>query len=654
MKAFIDDFNLVRIESKEYIWSIGIESYQLYWSKNEDGNQYFKVDKPLNLQKVDHIWINEVKYPLGIGVVTLLKSFDKKFRYDGPLGVNYQKSYTEFFVFSPVAKEMFVVIDGIPYEMSYEEPVWTAKVEGDLEGKPYVYRVRLVDQFADVKDPYTVAANLTDSIIIDPAKLNKQIFDYVPLKKYTDAVIYEGHVRDMTIHLDVIDKGLFDGLSQPAPSLGTSVLGYIKNLGITHLQLLPVFDFYGVDDINKEKAYNWGYNPMQYFAVEGWYSKDPNDPYMRINEFRNLVDEAHKLNLGIVMDVVYNHVYERALFPYDQLVPGYFFRHDRHFQPTHSCYLENDVETTNYMVRRLIIDSLVHFVKNYKVDGFRFDLMGLMDVDTLNQAEMILRKINPSIILYGEGWNMDSAINKNLRSNMNNQHLMPKIGHFNDFYRNLFKGPLHTTQLGYATGSKHDFEKVLLGLTGSSHMFNLPTKSLNYVECHDNMTFFDTLAFNYKDEVKKKMYQDFVNHLIAISIGVPFYHAGQEMYRTKFGEENSYQSSDDINAIRWYDYSSISKFKKILRLRKKYKLYRMDKYPKKEVQTAILEDYIYYALKGDGYILEHYLKNDFKSSTLKVDGDLIFNSQRVKKDNGLLILDKPGVYIVRKKLGKKS
>src|SRR5690606_34562286 len=385
-----------------------------------------------------------------------------------------------------VAKEMFVVVDGTSYEMKYQEPIWYAKVEGDLEGKAYLYRVRLVDEFVDVKDPYTVASNLTDSIIVDKDKLNKQEFDYVPLKKYTDAVIYEGHVRDMTIRLDVVDKGLFDGLSQVAPSLGTSVLGYIKKLGITHLQLLPVFDFYGVDDIEKSKLYNWGYNPMRYFAVEGWYSKNPNDPYMRINEFRKVVDEAHKLGLGVVMDVVYNHVYERALFPYDQLVPGYFFRHDRHFQPTHSCYLENDVETTNYMVRRLIVDSLVHFVKNYKVDGFRFDLMGLMDVDTMNLISTVLRKINPSVILYGEGWNMDSAVSKMQRSNMNNQHLMAEIGHFNDFYRNLFKGNLHTQDLGYATGSKQKLDQVLLALKGSPHMFSSPKKSLNYVECHDN------------------------------------------------------------------------------------------------------------------------------------------------------------------------
>src|SRR5690606_39111400 len=469
-----------------------------------------------------------------------------------------------------VAKEMFVVVDGTSYEMKYQEPIWYAKVEGDLEGKAYLYRVRLVDEFVDVKDPYTVASNLTDSIIVDKDKLNKQEFDYVPLKKYTDAVIYEGHVRDMTIRLDVVDKGLFDGLSQVAPSLGTSVLGYIKKLGITHLQLLPVFDFYGVDDIEKSKLYNWGYNPIQYFAVEGWYSKNPNDPYMRINEFRKVVDEAHKLGLGVVMDVVYNHVYERALFPYDQLVPGYFYRHDKNYKPTHTTGLENDVESTRYMVRRLIVDSLVHFMKNLKVDGFRFDLMGLLDIETMLLVEKTLKSINPSTMLYGEGWNMPSHIPASKRSNMENQRQLPGYAFFNDFFRNTMKGPLHTKELGFATGTDKFNFNACLALMGSHHLFDYPTQSLNFVECHDNLTFYDTLEFNYLKPMIKQAYQDLANHLVAISQGIPFYHAGQEMYRTKFGVENSYNSPDDINAINWYRYSSIAKIRKILWIRSKY------------------------------------------------------------------------------------
>ncbi len=649
MKAFIEDFNLIRIESDTYINSIGIEDYQLYWFKNEGYNQYFKVDKPLELHEVDHIWINDVKYPLEIGIITLTKGFDKKYRYDGPLGYIYHEDYTEFFVFSPVAKEMMVVIDGFSYPMHYEKPIWTTKINRNLENKNYFYRVRLVDTFDTVNDPYTVASNLDGSVIIDGSKLYQQTNNHVNLKRYTDAVIYEGHIRDLTLELDVVHKGTFLGVTEKATELGMSVLEYVKDLGVTHLQLLPVFDFYGVDDINKTLSYNWGYNPMQYFVLEGWLSKDPQDAYSRINEFRYLVDQAHKINIGITMDVVYNHVYERALFPYDKLVPGYFYRHDKHFKQTHSAYLENDIETTNYMVRRLIVDSLIHFVVNYKVDGFRFDLMGLMDVDTMNEIRTQLIKINPNIMLYGEGWNMDNALPKKLRSNMNNQHLMDGIGHFNDFYRNIFKGALHTKNLGFATGSKTLDQEASLGLVGSPHMFTTPEKSLNYVECHDNLTLFDTLEFNYQKTSVKQIYQDLANHLIAISIGVPFYHAGQEMYRTKLGVENSYKSSDDINSIKWYHYNSISKFKKILNIRKKYSIYRSDMYLKKGVKAYAIDHYVYYELQTKKYTLAHYIKNDFEKTTLPNDGSIIFSSQSVSRKDGFIFVDKPGVYIIKRK-----
>lgn len=649
MKAFIDEFNLIRVESNMYISHIGIEGYQVYWYKNENGNQYFKTDKALELHEVDHIWINEVSYPLYIGLVTLQKSFNQKFKYDGPLGYQYTKEKTTFTVFSPVAKEIILDVDGNKYPMTYQKPVWTVDVLGDLELKPYHYDIRLVDVFESANDPYNIASNLTQSIIVDLNKAFKQESDYVLLTKYTDAVIYEGHIRDLTLNLDVLHKGTFLGVTEHSEKLNGSVLSYVKNLGITHLQLLPVYDFYGVDDVEKDKFYNWGYNPMQYFALDGWLSKNPNDPYERINEFRQVVDEAHKLNLGIVMDVVYNHVYERALFPYDHFVPGYFYRHDKNFVQTHSAFLENDVETTNYMVRRLILDSLEHFVRNYKIDGFRFDLMGLLDNETMNLVEERLRKINPSIILYGEGWNMDTAVAKKLRSNMHNQATMKTIGHFNDFYRNVFKGQLHTKELGYATGSKSLTDKAMMGIIGSPHMFDAPIKSINYVECHDNLTLFDTLDFNYDKVEIKQIYQDLNNHLIAISQGVPFYHAGQEMYRSKDGIENSYNSPDEINSIKWYDYNSINNFKKILKIRKQHSVYRYDKYIKKGITIEQIEGYIFYELQSKSYVLSHYIKNDFNLSTLPNDGKLIFQSQKVKKQNGFIYANKPGVYIIKRK-----
>ncbi|WP_162146836.1 alpha-amylase family glycosyl hydrolase [Acholeplasma granularum] len=651
MKAFIDDLQLIRIESIEYIYDIRINGYEISWYKNQEQNQYFKSNKEIDLHIADTIYINHHAYPLNIGLVTLKNSFEKKYRYDGPLGAVYTKESTKFYVYSPVAKEVFVLVDDKAYPMTYlEGGTWFREVLGNLEDKTYIYNVRLVDQFVLAKDPYTLASDLNNSVIINPEKLYKQKTEHIKLNKYTDAVIYEGMIRDLTIDLDVEDKGTFLGVTQHSNKLGQSVLSYIKNLGMTHFQVLPVYDFYGVDDINKDLYYNWGYNPMQYFALEGWLSKDPNNPYTRINEFRYLVDTAHDLGLGVNMDVVYNHVYERSLFPYDLFVPGYFYRHDKHYKQTHSAFLENDIETTNYMVRRLIIDSLIHFVKNYKIDGFRFDLMGLMDVDTMNEIERVLRKINPNIMLYGEGWNMDNALPKIKRSNMSNQALMKNIGHFNDFYRNLFKGELHTKNLGFATGSKKHLKDVLQALLGSPHIFDTPNKSLNYVECHDNLTLFDTLAFNYDDIKVKQIYQDFANHVIAISQGVPFYHAGQELYRSKKGVENSYKSPDDINQIKWDIPKSVEKFNQILKLRKSYKVYRYDFYNNENIDVFLGHEYITYVLKSKTYELTHYLKNDFKEISIPNNGKMIFSSQLVSKKSDQYILSKPGVYIIKRKV----
>lgn len=648
MKAFIDDFKLIRIESNEYIFNISIDNYHLKWYKNENGSQYFKVNKDLSLHEVDAIFINNKKINLEIGLVTLRKEFEKRFRYDGNLGYQYNKEYTEFYIFSPVAKEIHLIVNNVAYQMEFISPIWYVKVLGNLEGLPYYYNVRLVDRFIKANDPYNIASNKNEAIIIDKDKLYKLKEDYVTLKNYNDAIIYEAHVRDLTIDLDVKNKGKFDGITEYSKTLDMSVLEYIKKLGITHLELLPVFDFYGVNLEKPNDEYNWGYNPMQYFAIQGWFSKDYNDPYLRINEFLKLIDEAHKLNIGIIMDVVYNHVYERWLYPYDIFVPGYFYRHDKNFKPTKSAFLDNDLETTNYMVRKLIIDSLVYFTKVFKIDGFRFDLMGLMDVSTMNQIRLTLKQINPSIILFGEGWNMDNALDKEFRSNMDNENLMPKISHFNDFYRNTLKGELHTKELGYASGNKHLDKETMLALIGSPNKFNSPEKSINYIECHDNMTFYDKLSINYTDENIKKDYQDLGIHLTIISQGVPFIHAGMEMYRTKFGIENSYNSPDSINKIRWKKEESVDNLIKLIRIRKKYGLYRLSYYDKNKVMVKTYKDYILYTLTNKKYSLSHFIKNDYKSIKIKPLGNLIFNSKDVTIKNEEVTLNKPGVYIFYK------
>jgi len=651
MRIFIDSMTLLRVESDQYIDQIEIPTHTIKWVRNEGYFQYFQTERPIDLHLRDQILINGAHYPLEIGLVTLTKEFEARFRYDGKLGYDYSPSSTRFAVFTPVAKEVYVVVDDIAYPMSYQEPIWERIVDGNMNGKRYHYRVRLVDQFVDVEDPYANAKATTGSYVIDWQALTPIEKTPIKLKNYVDAVIYEGHVRDMTIHLDVSNQGLFDGLTEKSRLLKGSVLQYIKRLGMTHLQLLPVYDFEGVNDTEKKNLYNWGYNPSAYFSVEGWYSKHPENPYERINEFRSLINEAHRLKLGVNMDVVYNHVYNHLTFPYDFLVPGYFYRHNQVKKMTDASYCGNDVETRNYMVRKLIIDSLIHFVENFQIDGFRFDLMGLIDLETMKTIEKELKSRHPYIMLYGEGWHMASELPSKQRASMHNQAQFDGFAHFNDFYRNTMKGELHGQGLGYTMGNKNLINKAMDAMIGSPHMFLSPNQSINYVECHDNMTFYDKMLLSSGFEKESfKVYQDFANHLIAISQGVPFYHAGQEFYRTKMGVENSYNSPDAINQIMWNPKTeAVDKLKKLLKIRKRHSLYRMTTYDA-HVKMRREQNIIIYELENHREILRHYIKCETGIEKFPLhEGTLIFPSQNVLTEETDMYVDKPGIYIVKLK-----
>jgi pullulanase len=648
MNIFIDDFNLIRIESDEFIYSIELENNKANWLKNEGINQYFITESDINLNQNDKITINHETFPLNIGLVTLTKAFEKRFRYDGPLGFVYSKESTSFYLFSPVAKQVYLMLEDQKYEMQYSEPIWSIKVDGDQHLKTYYYQIRLVDTFKDVKDPYTVGASLKGSHIIDFNRALPIAKTPIKVKNYVDAVIYEGHVRDMSMNLDVTHKGLYDGLLEESKILGSNVLTYVKKLGMTHLQFLPIFDFEGVVDDNKKLKYNWGYNPSQYFSLEGWFSKDPNDPYDRINSLRRIVNYAHSIKLGINMDVVYNHVFQFKTFPYDDIVPGYFYRHDDNNKMTDNSFCGNDVESRNYMVRKLIIDSLTHLQKTYQLDGFRFDLMGLLDIDTMLLIEKTLKQHNPYIMLYGEGWNMQTELPHKKSANMNNQAQFITYAHFNDVFRNTMKGELHGDGLGFTMGNHKLQKRAMEVIVGSSHMFESPNQSINYVECHDNLTFYDKMVLAHKFGLPDfKVAQDFANHLIAISQGIPFYHAGQEFYRSKKGVENSYNSPDEINQITWrVNEESVKKLRALLKLRKKFKLYRQTTYHN-SVTISKDKKLIIYRLEDEKHILIHYIKNYYEIEKLPLkDGKLIFPSQKALTETDYIYVDQPGIYII--------
>ncbi len=648
MNAFIDGLRLIRIESDQYIYAISIAGLDIQWVKNENESQYFKTDRDIEIHQTENISINDAIYPLQIGLVTLTDEFEKKYRYHGPLGVFYTESYTDFYVFTPVAREVELVLDNKTYKMTYHDGVRHVKVLGNLEGKRYDYHVRLEDKWYDVSDPYANAQGLAGNYIIDWKKTMQSPPSPIKLKNAVDAVIYEGHVRDMTVALDVASKGTFNGLFSHSHHLGMRPIDYVKKLGITHLQLLPVYDFELVDEINKDKRYNWGYNPSQYFSLEGWFSIHPEDPYDRINAYKTLINKAHEIGLGINMDVVYNHVFNNHTFPYDYLVPGYFYRHDENHKMTNSSYCGNDVETRRYMVRRLIKDSLKHWANEFKVDGFRFDLMGLMDIETMIEIESELKTINPSIMLYGEGWNMENAMKPTERANQHNQKKLPSYAQFNDFYRNVLKGELHGSQIGYTMGNQKLAQRAMQSLIGSPHLFESPNQSINYVECHDNMTYYDAAVSKGFQITDLKVAADLAMHMIAISQGVPFYHAGQEFYRTKKGVENAFESPDDVNQIIWRPTEkSVKQLTKLLKLRKRFALYRQTTYHSSKVSVEKYGKLIVYKLEDHKNILIHYIKNYFDLERLPMnEGQLIFPSQKALTEKHCVYVDQPGIYIV--------
>lgn len=648
MRAFVDDFRIIRIESEITIETVEIKNYVLSFMKRQNTNHYFKTDRDIALHEADRLSINGNAYPLEIGLVTLKKAFEERFRYDGPLGYVYKKTHTDFYLFTPVAKEVRLILDGQSYGMSYSEPVYHIRVQGDHAGKPYAYDVRLTDTYHRVRDPYANAYGKDDQNYVIDLSLTKPLSTTpIVLEKYTDAILYEGHVRDLTIGLDVSSKGLFKGLLEQSETLGSSVLEYIRDFGATHLQILPVFDFFGVDDDDKDAEYNWGYNPRQFFVVKGWFAENTADPYARIDEFKCLIEHAHSIGLGINMDVVFNHVYQRAKYPYDYLVPGYFFRHDDHGQQTDASYCGNDVETRNYMVRRLIVDNLAYWAETFQIDGFRFDLMGLLDIETMHAIEKRLKTINPSIMLYGEGWNMTTEVPSDRRSNMANHHLLPTYAFFNDFFRNTLKGPLHEAVPGFATGHTKDKYVMKKALAGSPHLLSSPNQSINYVECHDNMTFYDQmLRYLPNDEKTLHRYQDFANHLVVIASGIPFFHAGQEFYRTKQGVENAYRSPDEINRIEWKpDLESLDELKSLIALRKRYPAYR-EGHAKRSF--TLDHSLLIYRITDHPHTLTHYVKFE-RGGTQKHlhGGEVIFGGTRAKVTDQVIEMIDVGVYIVR-------
>ncbi|MBQ9119135.1 MAG: type I pullulanase [Lachnospiraceae bacterium] len=467
-----------------------------------------------------------------------------------------------------------------------ESGVWIVTIPQYLHGTYYTYRLTIDGISREACDPYAKACGINGhrSMVVDLARTNPAGWtaDHGPtLASPTDAILYELHIRDLSSDASsgIHAKGKFLGLTETgtknAAGLSTG-LDHIRALGITHIHLLPFFDYASVDEAAALPNFNWGYDPANYNIPEGSYSTNASDGVTRIRELKQLIQTLHTHGLGIIIDVVYNHTFATEDSCFHKIVPNYYHRTlpDSTFSNGSGC--GNETASERPMVRRYIVDSVVYWAKEYHIDGFRFDLMGLHDIDTMQAIRKALDEISPAILIYGEGWTGGaSPLPEDTRASKQNIAKLPGIAAFNDNLRDTIKGNVFSaTDKGFVSG-KHDLtDELRLGICAccahpalpaalrsdpNACWAAAPTQSINYVSAHDNLTLWDKLTLSNPDVSRKQRIQ--MNQLAAAiyltSQGIPFFQAGEEFLRSKPKadgsgfDENSYNAPDSVNSIKW-------------------------------------------------------------------------------------------------------
>lgn len=578
-----------------------------------------------------------------------MQKFDYEVYTGNDLGAVYSPKMTRFKVWAPEAESVKLnlykqgegdnLIDQHIMKKS-ANGTYVFEKQGDCNGIYYTYTVVNHGEEQEAVDPYTKAAGVNGQrgMVINLAKTNPQGFEmdgYRNPEHITDAIIYEGSVRDFTMDESsgVFHNGKFLGLTEANTTnhFGeATALDYISGLGVTHVQILPAFDFETVDEKNQKAQYNWGYDPDNYNVPEGSYAVSPYDGAVRIQEMKQMVLALHSRGIGVIMDVVFNHTYRRDDSNLQKIVPGYYYRSDETGY-TNGSGCGNEVASDRPMVQKLIVDSLIYWAKEYHIDGFRFDLMGVLDIDTMNVIAERLKEIRPDIYLYGEGWNGGpSSLAEEKRAFKASAKKMPGIGMFNDDIRDTIKGSVfYDDHLGFVNGGTHLENALRYGITGavahpqvdydaygSKPWAKEPGQSINYVSCHDNYTLWDKLSVSCPEasEEKKKAMNRLCAAIVFTSQGVPFIQAGEEFLRSKplpekkgFAE-NSYNMPDAVNSIKWdniHEYPDmIAYYKGLMALRKAHPVFRMKSEAEMTQNLCFLSDtpenVVAYLLKGKG------------------------------------------------------
>ncbi|QTA38664.1 type I pullulanase [Thermosipho ferrireducens] len=532
--------------------------------------------------------------------------------YDGELGYIYTPEKTIFRVWSPVSKTAKVLLykngaDDKPYkvvDMNYiGKGVWEAVVKGNLDGIFYKYRFESYGKIRETVDYYSKAVykNGAKSAVVDlgktdPANWSKDKRPY--MEALEDAIVYEIHIADMTglENSGVKNRGTYLGLTEEntkGPGGVSTGLSHLVELGVNYVHILPMFDFYTGDEASKdfEKSYNWGYDPYLFTVPEGRYSTDPFNPYTRIKEVKQMVQALHKNGIRVVLDMVFPHTFGVGeLSPFDQTVPYYFYRVDKTGAHLNESGCGNVIASERPMMRKFIVDTVLYWIKEYHVDGFRFDQMGLIDKKTMLEVEKAVHSIDSTILLYGEPWGGWGAPIRFGKNDVAGTH----IAAFNDNFRDAMRGSVFNAKVrGFLMGAIGKETAIKKGVVGSIHYDSRyksfasdPEETINYVAAHDNHTLWDKNYLAAQSDTKHKWTEEMLRNaqklagaIILTSQGIPFIHAGQDFARTKKFNDNSYNAPISINGLdyqRKYEYMDVfNYYKGLIALRKAHPAFRL-------------------------------------------------------------------------------
>lgn len=648
-----------------------------------------KLKQELTLDVAYTLQVGELD-PVPIVPITYFGSteFAEAYNYDGKLGVELSGTQTTFRLWAPTAASVILNLynagdGGEPIKtvplIKGDKGLWQYTEQENLHGKYYTYTVKTSVGTNEAVDPYAVSAGVNGNrgMILDLSKTNPAGWTAEPFIpsiakggsfNYTDAELWEVHVRDFSNKLEQSKyKGKYLAFTETGlkNSAGIPVgVDYLKELGITHVHLMPSYDYATVDE-TKDTEFNWGYDPKNYNVPEGSYSTDPYHGEVRVNEFKRMVQSLHSQGIGVVMDVVYNHT-SGTDSNFNRIVPYYYYRYQTNGKPSNGSGCGNETASERYMYSRYMVDSVVYWLKEYNVDGFRFDLMGLHDIETMQAIERAVHEINPNAIIYGEGWTGGSTT-----LNSGDQSVVANIGKvnaavggsqgnhtngvamFSDVIRDAIKGSVfEVNDVGFATGEKANSSAAIrFGLNGGVIDRNFgtvnpngwgaynPTNVINYASAHDNNTLWDRILHVYGENDDLNLNRNRLSAaIVQIALGVPFMQAGEEMLRSKPNgdgtfNENSYNASDEVNNLRWdllsqssEQYRMMLYYKGLIAFRKQHDTLRLPVAAVNGVAVNKLD-----AVATKGAVIAFTMTNPYNNETLYV----VLNGETVSRDVSL-------------------